>query len=74
MMNEKVSGLIDASREELTETLRRWVRIPPDTDPYIQTLISHYKLNYADGRITEAKVYLEQSPFPKHRFSQPSEG
>ena len=28
MMNEKVSGLIDASREELTETLRRWVRIP----------------------------------------------
>ena len=55
-------------REDKGRALRRWIRIPPDRDPFIQTLISHYKLNWADGKITEAKAYLEQSPFPKHRF------
>ena len=27
-MNEKVNRIIDSSREEYTETLRRWVQIP----------------------------------------------
>lgn len=50
------------------DALRRWVRIPPDADPFIQTTISHYKLGYADGAITGAKVYLQQTPYPLHRF------
>ncbi len=50
------------------EALRRWIRIPPDGDPYIQTLISYFKLNYRDGKITEAKAYLEQSPYLRHFF------
>ena len=53
---------------EKGRALRRWVRIPPDEDPFIQTVISHYKLNYEDGAITEAKAYLQQNPYPLHRF------
>ena len=48
--------------------LRRWVRIQPDSDPYIQTVISHYKLSYENGAITEAKAYLQQTPYPLHTF------
>ena len=59
-------------RTDKGQALRRWVQIPPDPDPFIQTLINHYKMNYANGKITEAKAYLEQSPFPKHRFTQPA--
>ena len=43
-------------REDKGQALRRWVRIPPDPDPFIQTVISHYKMNCADGKITEAKA------------------
>ena len=50
------------------EGLRRWIRIRPDGDPFIQTVIAYFKLNYRDGRITEAKAYLEQSPYPHHTF------
>ena len=48
--------------------LRRWIRISPDGDPFIQTLISYFKLNYAKGRVTEAKAYLEQSPYIHHHY------
>ena len=50
------------------EALRRWIRILPDADPFIQTLIAYFKLNYKDGRITEAKAYLEQSPYIHHHY------
>ena len=48
------------------DALRRWIRIPPDAAPPIQTRIQYFKLNYLDGKITEAKVYLEQSPHFLH--------
>ena len=48
--------------------LRRWIRIRPDGDPFIQTLIAYFKLNYKDGKITEAKAYLEQSPYIHHHY------
>ena len=48
------------------DALRRWVRIPPSSDPFIQTTISHYKLNYEDGMIVGAKAYLQQTPYPLH--------
>ena len=51
------------------EALRRWIRIFPDGDPFIQTLISYFKLVYRDdGRIAEAKAYLEQSPYIHHHY------
>ena len=50
------------------DALRRWIRICPDGDPFIQTLISYFKLNYKDGKITEAKAYLEQSPYIHHHY------
>ena len=50
------------------EALKRWIRIPPQGDPFIQTLIAYFKLNYKDGRITEAKAYLEQSPYLHHHY------
>ena len=50
------------------EALRRWIRIRPDADPFIQALIAYFKLNYKDGRITEAKAYLEQSPYIHHHY------
>ena len=50
------------------EALRRWIRIRPDGDPFIQATIAYFKLNYRDGCITEAKAYLEQSPYPRHLF------
>ena len=75
LVNKMISRLEKAGlcREDKGQALRRWVRIPPDQNPFMQTLISHYKLNYADGQITEAKAYLEQSPFPKHRFFEHAE-
>lgn len=48
--------------------LRRWIRILPDGDPFIQTLVTYFKLNYAKGRVTEAKAYLEQSPYIHHHY------
>lgn len=48
--------------------LRRWIRIPPDADPFIQTRIQYFKLNFLDGKIIEAKAYLEQSPRILHRY------
>ena len=50
------------------EALRRWIRIRPDGDPFIQTLITYFKLNFKDGKITEAKAYLEQSPYIHHHY------
>ena len=48
--------------------LRRWIRILPDGDPFIQTQVTYFKLNYAKGRVTEAKAYLEQSPYIHHHY------
>ena len=48
--------------------LRNWIRIPPDADPFIQTQIQYFKLNFLDGKIIEAKAYLEQSPHILHRY------
>lgn len=50
------------------EALRRWIRIRPDGDPFIQTLIAYFKLNYRDGKIAEAKAYLQQTPYIHHHF------
>ena len=50
------------------EALRRWIRIRPDGDPFIQTTIVYYKLNYREGKIAEAKAYLQQTPYIHHRF------
>lgn len=48
--------------------LRRWNRFLPDGDPFIQTFVAYYKLNYKDGKINEAKAYLEQAPYPAHYY------
>ncbi len=57
------------------EALRRWIRLHPEGDPFTQTLVNYFKLVYREGRIAEAKAYLEASPFMRHiyfeRFSQP---
>ena len=50
------------------EALRRWIRIRPDGDPFIQTTIVYFKLNYRDGKIAEAKAYLQQTPYIHHHF------
>lgn len=50
------------------EALQRWTRILPDGEPFIQTLISYFKLNYSNGKIIEAKAYLEQSPYLHHHY------
>ena len=50
------------------EALRRWIRIRPDGDPFIQSLIAYFKLNYRDGKIAEVKAYLEQSPYVHHHY------
>lgn len=50
------------------DALRRWVRIPPDADPFIQTTISHYKLGFENGKVSEAKAYLQLTPYPLHRL------
>ena len=50
------------------EALRRWIRIRPDGDPFIQTTIVYFKLNYRDGQIAGAKAYLQQTPYIHHHF------
>jgi len=50
------------------QALKRWIRLRPQGDPFIQTLIAYFKLAYRDGRITEAKAYLEQSPYIHHHY------
>ena len=50
------------------EDLRRWIRMRPEGAPFIQTLIAYFKLNYKDGKIIEAKAYLEQSPYVHHHY------
>ena len=44
--------------------LRNWIKIPPDAAPFIQTQVQYFKLNFLDGKIIEAKAYLEQSINP----------
>lgn len=40
--------------------LRRWIRLKPTDSPAIYTDIAYFKLNYREGRIVEAKAYLQQ--------------
>ena len=54
--------------KEKGDALRRWIRILPDGNPFIQARINYFKLNYKDGRISEAKAYLEQSPYRYHTY------
>ncbi len=48
------------------EGLRRWIRLLPESDPFLHTRLTYFKLNYLDGRIYEAKAYLETSPLVHH--------
>ena len=50
------------------DALRRWIRILPDAEPFIQTDIHYFKLNYLDGKIIEAKAYIEQKPCILHHY------
>lgn len=50
------------------QAIKRWIRILPSGEPFIQTRLSHFKLNYVNGRITEAKAYLEQTPYCVHHY------
>ena len=50
------------------DALRRWTAILPEGDPFIQTFVAYFKLNYKDGKITEAKAYLKQSPSPGNYY------
>ena len=44
--------------------LRNWIKIPPDTALFLKTQVQYFKLNFLDGKIIEAKAYLEQSMNP----------
>ena len=46
--------------------LRRWINSPPCANPYVQNSMQYFKLNFLDGKIIEAKAYLEQSPHFLH--------
>ncbi|MBQ7515676.1 MAG: radical SAM protein [Schwartzia sp.] len=46
--------------------LRRWIRLLPEPDPFLHTRFTYFKLNYRDGRIYEAKAYLETSSMVHH--------
>ena len=50
------------------EAVKRWIRILPEGEPFIQTRFTYFKLNYSDGSINEAKAYLEQRPFILHYY------
>lgn len=50
------------------DALRRWIRILPDAEPFIQTDIHYFKLNYLDGKIVEAKAYIEQKSHLIHHY------
>ncbi len=48
--------------------VRRWIQMPPDANPILQTWFVYFKLNYLGGRIYEAKAYLEATPKFVHWF------
>lgn len=50
------------------DALRRWIKILPNAEPLIQTDIHYFKLNYLDGKIIEAKAYIEQKPHIIHNY------
>lgn len=50
------------------QAIKRWIRILPSGEPFIQTRLSYFKLNYINGRIAEAKAYLEQTPYCVHHY------
>lgn len=70
LVDKFIAGLEEARLclPSKADALRRWIRIRPDGDPFTQTLISYFKLVYRDGRIAEAKAYLEQSPYLHHHY------
>lgn len=44
------------------DAIRRWVSMPPEGEPFFQTIMHHFKLIYRGGKIAGAKAYLAQSP------------
>ena len=50
--------------------LRRWINLSPCAEPFIQTRMQYFKLNFLDGKVTEAKAYLEHSPHLLHNYFQ----
>lgn len=48
------------------KAIRRWIRLLPEVNPFLHTRFTYFKLNYMDGRITEAKAYLETSSLVHH--------
>ena len=48
--------------------LRRWINSPPSAEPRIQARMQYFKLNFLDGKVTEAKAYLEYSPHWMHPY------
>lgn len=48
--------------------LRRFINLPPSIEPRIQTRMQYFKVNFLDGKITEAKAYLEYSPHLMHPY------
>ena len=48
--------------------LRRWINLSPCAEPFIQTRMQYFKLNFLDGKVTEAKAYLEHSPHLLHNY------
>ena len=48
--------------------LRRWINSPPSVEPRIQARMQYFKLNFLDGKIIEAKAYLEYSPHWMHPY------
>ena len=40
------------------QAVKRWIRVLPDANPFLQTALSYFKLVYADGRFRESKAYI----------------
>ncbi len=70
LVDRFISGLEEAKLclSSKADALRRWIRLRPDGAPFIQTSIHYFKLAYRDGRISEAKAYLKQSPYKEHDY------
>ena len=50
--------------ESKAEDVKRWIQRYPSHTPFIENDISHFKLPFADGRVTDAKAYLRQGTIP----------
>ena len=69
-VSERAIDLLEARGLALpskAEAVRRWIHIAPYANPPLQTWFVYFKLNYLDGRIYEAKGYLEATPGIVHQ-------